>query len=145
MGIAPDTPIDRLIEFRGKHQDELAQFRTKVEQLAASVETDLSTEALRRRIMDLYAREVVPAMSNLKAALKGRRIKWLSDGLFKVGFLSAGSSTMLVMAGLAVPTALLAGAGISLIATGVMYNVDRRDSLRANPFAYLLSVDQELS
>jgi hypothetical protein len=145
IGVAPDTPIDRLIEFRAKHRDELAQFRTKVEQLAASVEEDLPVEALRQRIADLHAREVEPAFSNLKAALKGRRITWLTDGLLKVGFLSAGSSTMLVMAGLAVPTALLAGAGISLIATGTMYNVDRRESLRTNPFAYLLSVESELS
>ncbi|MCC6189055.1 MAG: hypothetical protein IT318_08465 [Anaerolineales bacterium] len=145
VGIAPDTPIDRLLEFREKHRDELAQFRTKVEQLAASVEADLPAEALRQRITDLHTREVVPAISNLKAALKGRRIRWLSDGLLKVAFLSAGSSTMLVMAGLAVPTALLAGAGISLITTGIMYNVDRRESLRENPFAYLLSVEQELS
>jgi hypothetical protein len=144
MGIAPDTPIERLIEFREKHRDELVVFRTKVEQLAASVEADLSTEALRQRIADLHSHEVVPAISTLKAALKGRRIKWLSDGLLKIAFLSAGSSTMLAVAGLAVPTALLAGAGISLIATGAMYNVDKRESLRANPYAYLLSVESEL-
>jgi Family of unknown function (DUF6236) len=145
MGVAPDTPIDRLIDFRERHGDELALFRTKVEELASSVEADLPAEALRERITDLHTREVVPAIANLKAALKGRRIKWLSDGLLKIGFLSAGSSTMLVVAGLAVPTALLAGAGISLIATGTMYNVDKRESLRANPFAYLLSVERELS
>lgn len=144
IGIAPDTPIDRLLEFRTQHRDELTQFRAKIEQLAASVETDLPAEALRQKIADLHAQEVEPAISNLKAALKGRRIKWLSEGLLKVGFLSAGSSTMLVMAGLAVPTALLAGAGISLIATGTMYNVDRRESLRTSPFAYLLSVEKEL-
>lgn len=145
IGVAPDTPIERLIEFRESHRDELAQFRTKVEQLAASVEADLTAEALRKRVTDLYTGEVAPAISNLKAALEGRRIKWIGDGLLKVAFLSAGSSTMLVMAGLAVPTALLAGAGISLIATGTMYNVDKRESLRANPFAYLLSVKQELA
>jgi predicted phage tail protein len=124
IAVAPDTPIERLIEFREKHRDELAQFRTKVEQLASSIEADLSAEALRQRVSELYTDEVVPAIGNVKAALNGRRIKWLGDGLLKVGFLSAGSSTMLVVAGLAVPTALLAGAGISLIATGVMYNVD---------------------
>lgn len=145
IAVAPDTPIDRLIEFREKHRDELAQFRTKVEQLASSIEADLSAEALRQRVSEIYTDEVVPAIGNLKAALKGRRIKWLGDGLLKVGFLSAGSSTMLVVAGLAVPTALLVGAGISLIATGAMYNVDKRESLRANPFAYLLSVERELA
>lgn len=145
MGIAPDTPVDRLIDFRERHRDELALFQTKMEQLAASVEADLPVEALRQRIADLHAREVAPAISGLKAALAGRRIKWLSDGLLKIGFLSAASSTMLVVAGLAVPTALLAGAGISLIATGTMYNVDKRESLRANPYAYLLSVERELT
>lgn len=144
IGVAPDTPIERLIKFRERHQDELAQFRTKVEQLAASVEADLTAEALRQRVTDLYNGEVAPAIANLKAALKGRRIKWLGDGLLKVAFLSAGSSTMLIVAGLAVPTALLAGAGISLVATGAMYNVDKRESLRANPFAYLLSAEREL-
>lgn len=145
VAVAPDTPIDRLIEFREKHRDELVQFRTNVEQLASSIEADLPAEALRQRVSELYTDEVVPAIANLKAALNGRRIKWLGDGLLKVGFLSAGSSTMLVVAGLAVPTALLASAGISLIATGAMYNVDKRESLRANPFAYLLSVERELA
>jgi hypothetical protein len=145
VGIAPDTPVDLLIDFRERHRDELALFRAKIEQLAAAVETDLPVEALRQRISDLHANEVAPAISNLKNALEGRRIKWLSDGLLKVGFLSAGASTMLVMAGLAVPTALLAGAGISLIATGTMYNVDKRESLRTNPYAYLLSMERALA
>ncbi|MEN6576784.1 MAG: DUF6236 family protein [Phycisphaerales bacterium] len=145
MGIAPDTPIDLLIDFRERHRDELALFRAKVDQLAASVEADLSTEALRQQIADLYANEVAPAISNLKAALRGRRIRWMSDGLLKIAFLSAGPLTMLVVAGLAVPIALLAGAGISLIATGTMYNVDKEESLRANPYAYLLSVERELT
>lgn len=145
IAVAPDTPIDRLMKFREEHRDELTQFRTKVEELASSVEADLSAEALRQRVSETYTDEVVPAIANLKAALDGRRIKWLADGLLKVGFLSAGSSTMLAVAGLAVPTALLAGAGISLIATGAMYNVDKRESLRENPFSYLLSVERELA
>lgn len=145
IGIAADTPIDRLIDFRERHRDELALFRAKVDELAASVDGDLPAEALRQRIADLHANQVVPAISNLKKALEGRRIRWLSDGLLKIAFLSAGSSTMLVAAGLAVPTALLAGAGLSLIVSGTMYNVDKRESLRANPYAYLLSVERELA
>ncbi|MGE0760255.1 MAG: DUF6236 family protein [Pirellulaceae bacterium] len=145
VGIAADTPIDHLIDFRERHRDELALFRAKVDELAASVDGDLSAEALRQRIADLHANEVAPAISNLKKALEGRRIRWMSDGLMKVAFLSAGSSTMLVAAGLDVPTALLAGAGLSLIVSGTMYNVDKRESLRANPYAYLLSVERELA
>jgi len=145
MAVAADTPIQRLIDFRERHRDELALFRAKVDALAASVDADLPIEALRQRIADIHANEVVPAIANLKAALKGRRIRSLSDGLQKVAFLSAGSSTMFVAAGLDVPTALLAGAGISLIAKGIMYNAEKRESLQASPYAYLLSVGRELA
>jgi hypothetical protein len=145
LAVAADTPIDQLIDFRERHHDELAIFRAKVDELAASVDTDLPAEALRQRIADLHANEVAPAIANLKGALRGRRIRWMSDGLLKIAFLSAGSSTMLVAAGLAVPTALLAGAGLSLIVSGTMYNVDKRESLRTNPYAYLLSVERELA
>jgi hypothetical protein len=62
-----------------------------------------------------------------------RRNAGLTMTLLRVAFLSSASSTMLVMAGPAVPTALLAGAGISLVATGAVYNVDRQESLRTNP------------
>jgi hypothetical protein len=144
IAVAPDTPVERLIDFRERHRDELSQFRTKIEQLAASVETDQPIEALRQRVDDLYAKEVAPAITNLKKALDGRRIRWVGEGLLKLAFLSAGSSTMLVATGLAVPTALLAGAGLSLIVSGTMYNVDKEESLRTNPYAYLLSVEREL-
>lgn len=145
VAINPDTPIDLLLDFRERHRDELALFRTKIEQLTSAVEADLPVEALRQRVLDLHVNEVEPALANLKGALDGRRIRWLSDGLLKIAFLSAGSSTMLVAAGLAVPTALLAGAGLSLIVSGIMYNVDKRESLRSNPYAYLLSLERELT
>jgi hypothetical protein len=145
MAVVADTPIDRLIDFRERHRGELALFRAKVEQLAAAVETDQPMEALRQHIVDLYTNEVEPAIANLKQALNGRRIRWLGDGLLKIAFLSAGSSTMLAAAGLDVPSALLAGAGLSLVVSGTMYNVDRRESLRANPYTYLLLAERELA
>jgi hypothetical protein len=144
-GVAPDTPVDRLLEFRERHSDELAIFRAKVEQLASAVAADLPVEALRQRICELHTSELAPAIANLKSALGGRRVRWLSEGLLNIAFLSAGSSTVLVAAGLAVPTALLAGAGLSLIVQGIMYNADKRECLRNNPFAYLLSVERELT
>ena len=145
MAVAPDTPIDDLLDFRERHKDELALFRAKIEQITSAVETELSAEALRQRVSDLHTNEVEPAISDLKAALDGRRIRWMGDGLLKTAFLSAGSSTMLVAAGLSVPTALLAGAGLSLIVSGTMYNVDKRESLRSNPYSYLLSIGRELA
>lgn len=144
VAIDPATPIERLLEFRLHHRDELALFRTKIEQLTAGVNEDLPAEALRQRARDIYNNDIDPALSNLKRALDGRRIRWLGDGFLRIAFMSAGTSSMLVAAGLSVPMALLAGAGLSLVVSGAMYNVDRAESLRNNPYSYLLSVGNEL-
>lgn len=144
MAVAVDTPLDQLLDFRERHRDELALFRTKVEQLVAGIDTDQPIEAMRQRIADLHDNEVAPAITNLKRALAGRGIRWFGDGLHKIACLSAASSSMLVVAGLSVPTALLAGAGVSAIVSATMYNVDKHESLRANPYTYLLSVGREL-
>jgi len=144
VGISPDTPIDDLIAFKDRHRDELSLFRNAIRSLASSVESDDSVEAVRARVQSLYDDQVRPAISNLQKALDGRRIKWMSEGLLKVAFLSAGPSCMLVAAGMAVPTALLVGAGVSLVASGIMYNVDREHLLAASPFAYLVSMQRAL-
>src|SRR6185312_11676523 len=95
VAIAPDVPIDKLLKFKESHRDELGQFRAKIEQLAQSVAEDLPAEALRQRVSDIGLNEIGPAIANLKRALEGRRIRWFSEGLLKVAFLSAGPTTML--------------------------------------------------
>lgn len=144
IAIAPDTPVDRLMEFRERYRDELSRFRTAIENLAAGVATDLPVEALRRIVKDLYRDAVSPAVADLKSALDGRKIRWLSEGLLKTAFMATGPSAMLAVGGLDVPTALLAGAGVSLIASSAIYNVEKRDYLRQNPYSYLLSMAREL-
>ena len=110
--------------------------------IASSIDQDLPIEALRQKISDLYEEEVKPATNSLKMALEGRRIKWLNEGLLKISFMSVGS-TALVAAGLTVPAAIIAGAGLSLIASKINYNIDREEALRSNPYSYLLSVRNE--
>jgi len=143
--INPNTSIDDLLKFRERHRDELALFRTKIHQLTSAIEVDLPAESLRQHISDLYTNEVRPAIDNLKHSLEGQRIRWLAEGLFKIVFLSVGSSSLLISSGLDVPTALLAGAGLSLIISGTIYNVDKRESLLNNPYSYLLSIERELT
>lgn len=143
VAISPNTSIDDLLKFREAHKDELARFRTEISNLAGAVNEDLPIEALRQRVSDIYSNQVDPAIADLRRALDGRRIRWFAEGLLKLASLSAGPA--LVAAGLPVPTALLAGAGVSFIVLGTMYNVDKRDTLRKDPFAYLLSLQKELA
>ncbi len=144
LTIHPDTTVDELLRFREAHADELAAFRSKLDQLAGAVSADLPPEALCQRVQDVYSGEVEPAVSNLRAALEGRRIKAWTEGLLKVAFLSAAPTSVAITAGLSVPIALLAGAAVSLVVQGVMYNVDRREALRASPYSYLLAAQREL-
>jgi len=143
IAISPNTSVDDLLKFKDAHKDELARFRTEISNLAAAVNEDLPIEALRQRVSDIYSNQVDPAISDLRSALDGRRIRWFAEGLLKLASLSAGPA--LVAAGVPVPTALLAGAGLSFVVMGTMYNVDKRDTLRKDPFAYLLSVQKELT
>lgn len=144
IAVHPETPVDQLLRFKDDHRDELGQFRTKVEHLTAEVNADLPPEAMRQSVLDIYNNEVSPALSNLKRALEGQRIRWLGPGLLKVASLSAAPSAMLVVAGLSVPTALLVCAGLSLIVSGMIYNEDRKELLRSNPYTYLLAMQVEL-
>lgn len=144
IGLDPATPIDRLLKFREKYADELASFRSAMQRLAGAADDEISMEALRRRVSMIYERDVAPATTALKKAMSGKRIKWLGEGLLKLTFMSVGATSMLVTAGLEIPTALLVGAGISLTVSGALYKADKEKSLRAAPFTYLLAMRSEL-
>lgn len=141
--ISPDTPIEKIIEFRKKHSSELGRFRTKIAELTEKIPDGLPVKALRQHITDLHTNEVKPAIDDLKKSLTGSRIKWLTDGWLKIAFVSVGSSSMLINAGLSTTNALMVGAGISLVGTGIIYNEDRKNSIRNNPYSYLFNMEKK--
>ena len=145
IGINPETPIDKILDFRNGHKNEVGKFRKKIEELTSDVPENLSTDALRQYAHDKYSNEVAPAICDLKDALTDSRIGWMTKSLMKVSFISAGTSSALVGAGLSVPNALLVGAGISLIGMGILYNQDKKKVLRENPYSYVVSVEKALA
>jgi hypothetical protein len=146
LSIAPDTTFEDLVNFKNHHNDELRRFRTQLTKLTNGLSSSGTISILQQEIRDLYENEFLPAYSDFKAALTGARIKWFTETCLKVSLLSA-SATGIPMAvmGLPVPQALLAGAGASVIASAVSYNVDKKKALRENPYSYLLSVKREWS
>ena len=143
INISDETPIHDLIEFKKKYSDEFGRFHKAIQSLCCGVDEDLPIEALQERVSTIYKNDVEPSVNNLKAALDGKRIKWKAEGLMKLAFMSASSYSALVVSGLSAPFALLAGAGISLTAMGVLHNISKQDQLRNDPFAYLLSADRQ--
>jgi hypothetical protein len=143
INISEITPIQDLINFKNKYSDEFGRFHKSIHDLCGGIDQDLPIEALQERVSTIYRNDVEPSINALKAALDGKKIKWKAEGLMKLAFMSASSYSALAVAGLSTPIALLAGAGISLTAMGVLHNIEKRDQLRSDPFAYLLSAERE--
>lgn len=143
--ILENNSIENIIDFKRTHSDELGLFRQKTSELCSGIDSDLPIEALQEKVASIYANELVPSINNLKSALTGKNIKWKAEGLMKLSFMSASSYSALAVAGLSTPLAILAGAGISLTAMGVLHNIEKREEIRNSPFAYLMSAEKKFT
>ena len=142
--IDPTTPASKLLKFRQDNASALGQFRSEIDALTQSISTDLPAEHLQQAINDIYSNRVLPSISNLKDGLSSLGIKWFTDNYLKVAFLETSSTSMFALLGLSVPQALLVGTGISLTASAILYNLEKRQTLRDSPFAYVMAAEREL-
>lgn len=144
LRISPDTHLGDIIEFKKRHKDELGLFRTELVRLTQGISQDLSIDAMRQQIYDVYTNDFLPAYNNFKRALKGLGIKWISDNFLRVSTFSIGATSVptALMAG-NVKQALLAGVGVSILASKVSYSVEKQKYIRESPYSYLLCTEQE--
>lgn len=144
LSISPDTDLEDIVSFKEKHRDELGRFKIELANLTKGVESGQPLNALKEDISNKYKNEFTPAFDNFKAALNDSGIKWLTETFLKVS-LTTTSATSVPMAllGMPVPQALCAGAGISVIASVISYNIQKREALRNNPYSYLLSINNQ--
>jgi hypothetical protein len=92
---------------------------------------------------DICDAGVRPAVQDLKDSLRGLGIRCAAKDYVKTLFFSSVPTAATMFLGLSAPVALAAGAGISLVASLVNYREDRNDTLRRNPYSYLLAVEGE--
>lgn len=131
LSISPDTPLDNIIFFKNHHRDELGRFKTHLSKLTQNFDGNKPIDVIQQEIYDLYNNEFIPAFNDFKAALTSSRIKWFTETFLKVSLLST-SATGLPMALLGMPLeqALFTGMGVSVIASTVSYNIDKKRFLR---------------
>ncbi len=140
--ISEDSTFEDILSFKRQHQDELGLFRANIAKLTQGVSKNLPMEALQQQIEDIYKDEFLPAYNNFKKALSSSKVKWIADNFMKISFISAPTTALpIALIGLSVPQALLAGAGISLTASVVAYNYEKREKIRTNPYSYLIAVN----
>lgn len=140
--VADEVSIKDILNFKQQHQDELGLFRTNIENLTRNIPVDATFEQMQQQVNDIYVNEFLPGYNNLKKSLNGAGIKWIANNLMKVSVFSTGATAIpSVLLGLSIPSALLAGAGVSIISALVSYNVDKDTILRENPYSYLLALN----
>ncbi|GHT36971.1 hypothetical protein FACS189427_09350 [Planctomycetales bacterium] len=145
ISIKPNTSLEDVVQFKRRYSDELGLFRTNIAKLTQQVSTDKSIEAVKQQVQDIYINEFLPAFNNFKKALSGLGIKWSADNFMKIAFFSTGTAAIpTALLGLSIPTAIMAGAGISLVSSAISYNIDKQRQLRENPYSYLLSINEYL-
>jgi len=143
VDIDPETPVLDILRFRDTHADELARFRLDIDRLAKSLEDDLPYEALVQSVRDIVLNEVMPSYNDLKNRLREHSINWLATGFLKVTAISTGATAIpTALLGLSVPIALIAGFGISVATSSVMFCTEREEILRDNPYSYLLALEK---
>lgn len=143
INISKQTPIQDLIDFKRKYSDEFGRFHKAINDLCSGIQGETAMESLQEQVGTIYQNDLEPSLNSLKAALDGKRIKWKAEGFMKLASMSLDSWFSLTLAGISTPMALLAGAGISLTVMGVLYNIEKREQIRNDPFAYLLSAERE--
>jgi hypothetical protein len=141
--IDPDTPFKKILDFRRRHKDELGRFRVEVAELTKNISGDQSLKRLRQEVNDTFINKVTPSIDALKEALTSNNIKWVTENFLKVSFFSTSSTSLpLVLLGLSVPQALLVGVGISLTASAILYNREKAEQLRKNPYSCFLAAEK---
>ena len=140
LSISPETDFSDIISFKNHHRDELGRLKVQIAKLTQNLSEDKPLEAVRQEIGNIYNNEFLPAFNDFKSALKGSRIKWLTDTFFKVSVITTSLTNIFDMSG---PRAVFADLGVSIAASAVTYNAKKKQYLRKNPYSYLLSIKNE--
>jgi len=142
--IDPLTSIYDLRSFKEHHRDELNNFRNGLDEITSlNVPDGIDYEGVVQAVGDIYERKVKLAYNDLKAALKGAHINFLSD---VSSLLYTGITTVVLdtLTNLSKPMQLLTGAGIYVAAKSIKDYTNKRNLKRACKMSYLLSIDKEL-
>ena len=101
---------------------------------------------MQQEVKDLYINEFLPALNSFKTALTSSKIKWITDNLLKVSLFNASATGVpMALLGMPLKNSIFAGVGVSMMASIVSCNVDKKTLLQENPYSYLLSIERELS
>ncbi len=139
---ASNTSIETLKRFKRSRIDELLRLRTEIEDMVSVIRSDLPGEARLQKLSHIYTHELQPTLDNLKKALDDVGIRWITEGILNIHFLSNEPSSL---AGLPIGANIFTSEvkakdykmTVSISSVGALYNVEKRSLYIRNPYTYL--------
>jgi len=137
------TPIEKILNFKEQHKDELGRFRKEIDRLTKTIldaQTALqSPQQLRYQIEDTYYNYVLPAMGDLEEGLRDSDVKWMTGNVLKIVFSTTASAAPLLHSlGLSSQLTPIIGGCIWVGTSAIQYSRLRNQQRRNSPFSYLL-------
>lgn len=137
--VQPEEPsIQDVLKFAEKRRDERNRFRIELGKLSEGLEELPTLDAIRQTIGDRIDGSVVPSLRDLQRSIRSERWSSSLGGLLKASFFVAAPTSAAILAGVPGTVALVAGTGISVIATVVEIRGKEVEKMRGNSFSYLL-------
>ncbi len=140
-----NNSFDDILNFKEKHKSNLGLFRSTMGELVANVSIEKPFNAILQEIEDIYKNKFLPSYDALKNDLSNSKIQWVANNFMKVSFFSTPATAIpSVLLHATIPHALIAGAGISLVTSLILYNQERKSLINKSPYSYLMKIRNDL-
>ncbi len=145
LRVDPETPIQKLLNFRRVRRDQLAELSGKFDALKSSIEKSAGGREIESEAKRVFKNEIRPALSKLKIELKNQTIGSAWEGFQTAITFSAVPSTALWATGFSAPVVLGVGAFITAAGIGIKSYLGRSKARAASPYTYLLDIERKFS
>lgn len=145
LRIDPEASISRILKFRKKRQDQLAELSGKFDELKRSIETSAEGPDIEANARRVFENSIRPALGALKGELKRDTIQSSWSGFQTASTFSAVPSTALWATGFEAPVVLGVGAFITAAGVGIKSYLARSRVRSSSPYTYLLDVERQFA
>jgi hypothetical protein len=154
LRIDPDTRIEKIIQFKHKRRQQLAELSIKLDELSAKIKETGDPKEMARQARRIYEREVEKGMADLASELKAVSIQSTWDAFQRCMSLTVPGSTVAAAAARMLPPTwatvshaitLGSGALVTLTDVAVKNHFARRKARKDSKYTYLLDAHNRFS
>jgi len=133
FSVAPNTPIEKVLNVRDRHRASRARLRASLADLAGAISRDVSASQRLAQAHDVFRNRVEPALGDLETVLSENRISFFVKSLLGVTALATPPPD---------PIRTVAGS-VRLTAEVLEYRFSKDRLVESHPYGYLHHVGQE--